>query len=444
MKELIRIKNLNTFARRPLTILCALVIVSVGHPPRAAAAAANWAQSYYNGAHTGYNPNEKTLGVGNISSLQFLWAGSVAGGVTNFAVDGGVVYATGQANNLVALNATTGAQLWSANKGGNGGYNGSGAIATGGGLVFAECEFPDTGGTLYGAICAYKAKTGKMVWQNSSPCNCLPESRVSAPLVYNSGVLYYGYSVGGTTAITGTFAVEAASGKSLWGYDFFSNNIGFFGPAVGGGNVYVGVNNGSAFSVDALAASNGNLTWTTPINGGNAAVSVSGGVVYASSTWTGTNATLYALNGKTGATLWSYTYGTESWCGGAEAPSPPAIAKGVVYFQGVDGYFYALKAKNGALLWADSSGDCYQVTSSPSIANGVVYISGGGASTGFASNTTAYNAATGALLWGSPSPHGTLYTPPVVANGILYFASPGDSICESICAYSVPAGAKAE
>jgi outer membrane protein assembly factor BamB len=153
---------------------------------------------------------------------------------------------------------------------------------------------------------------------------------------------------------------------------------------------------------------------------------------------------LYALNGTTGATLWSYTYGTENWCGGAENPSPPAIAKGVVYFQGVDGYLYALKAKNGTLKWADSSGDCYPVTSSPSIANGVVYISGGGASTGFASNTTAYNTATGALLWGSPSPHGTLEMPPVVVNGILYFASPGDSICESICAYSVPAGAKEE
>jgi len=412
--------------------ILAIALVGVALP----AAAANWAQTYYNGAHTGYNPSETTLGVGNVPSLKLLWAASVAGGVTNFALSGGVVYATGQSNNLVALNATTGAQLWSVNTGGN---TGSNAIAVGGGLVFAECEFPDTGGTLYGAVCAYKASTGKMVWQSSSPCNCLPESRVSAPLVYNSGVLYYGYSVGGTTAITGTFAVQAATGKSLWGYDFFSNNIGFFGPAIGGSDVYAGENNGSSFSVDALAASNGNLAWSTPINGGDAAVSVSGGVVYASSSWTGTNATLYALNGTTGATVWSYTYGTEAWCGSAGIPSPPAIAKNVVYFQGVDGNLYALKARNGSLMWVDTpnQGLCDRYTSSPSIANGVVYINGGD-DAGFASNTTAYNAATGALLWGSPSQHGTLEMPPVVANGILYFASPGDSICESICAYSAP------
>ena len=431
-----RIRNLNTFGLRSFTILCALAILSVGHTPMAAAA--NWVQTYYNGAHTGYNASETTLGVSNVSSLKLLWAGSVAGGVTNFALSGGVVYATGQSNNLVALNASTGAQLWSVNTGGNTGTN---AIAVGGGLVFAECEFPDTGGTLYGAICAYKASTGKMAWQSSSPCNCLPESRVSAPLVYNSGVLYYGYSVGGTTAITGTFAVQAATGKSLWGYDFFSNNIGFFGPAIGGSDVYAGENNGSSFSVDALAASDGNPIWSTPINGGDAAVSVSGGVVYASSRWTGTNATLYALNGTTGATLWSYTYGTEAWCGSAAFPSPPAIAKNVVYFQGIDGNLYALKEKSGSLLWADMPNavgmSCHPFVSSPSIANGVVYINGGD-DMGTASNTTAYNAATGALLWGSPSQHGTLEMPPVVANGILYFAGPGDSICESICAYSVP------
>ena len=144
-----------------------------------------------------------------------------------------------------------------------------------------------------------------------------------------------------------------------------------------------------------------------------------------------------ALKAATGATLWSYTYGTENWCGGVQAPSPPAIAKGVVYFQGVDGNLYALKAKKGSLMWVDTPGYCYHVVSSPSIANGVVYISGGD-DAGFASNTTAYNAATGALLWGSPSEHGALYIPPVVVNGILYFASPNDSICESICAYSVP------
>ena len=434
MKSLV-FKNLKTFALRPLTILCALAIVSVGHAPLATAEA-SWAQTYYNGAHTGYNTSEKTLGVSNVASLQLLWAASVAGGVTNFAVDDGVLYATGQANNLVALNASTGAQLWSVNNLGNGGANGDGAIATGGGLVFAQCEFTDQGGTVYGAICAYKAKTGKMVWQFSGPCNCLPESTVESPLVFENGVVYFGYAGGGAGGSHTVYAVQAATGKVLW--DYGTSGLGILPPAVGTSDVYLEA--GSA-EIIALNKSNGTLTWGTTISTVNAGVAVSGGVVYASAEYTGggSGATVYALNGTTGATLWSYTYATGSFCGGGESPSPPAIAKGVVYFQGVDGNLYALKATNGKLMWFDTpnEGLCDYFTSSPSIANGVLYVNGGD-DMHFASNTTAYNAATGSLLWGSPSPHGTLNMPPVVVNGILYFASPGDALCESICAYSVP------
>jgi outer membrane protein assembly factor BamB len=331
--------------------------------------------------------------VGNVSSLQLLWAASVAGGVTNFAVDDGVLYATGQANNLVALNATTGAQLWSVNNLGNGGENGDGAIATGVGLVFAQCGFTDQGGTAYGAICAYKPKTGKMVWQYSNPCNCLPEASVESPLVFADGVLYFGYSTGGGGETHGIYAVHAATGKQLWGYGAYNNSLGIGPAAVEGSDVYLDFNDPpQSAEIIALTTSNGTVNWTAPISTANAGVSVSGGVVYASAEWTGTDATVYALNKTTGATLWSYTYATGDFCGGGESPSPPAIAKGIVYFQGVDGSFYALKAKTGKLMWADTpnrpSGQCNYFTSSPSIANGVVYISGGD-DAGAAPNTTA-------------------------------------------------------
>ncbi len=291
-------------------------------------------------------------------------------------IDGGVLYATGQANNLVALNASTGAQLWSVSTGGNPGIT---AIAVGGGLVFAECVFPDKGGDGYGAICAYKASTGKMVWQYSNPCNCLPESAVESPLVFASGVLYFGYATGGGGSTHGIYAVKAATGKLLWDYGAYNNSLNIGAAAVGGSDVYLDTNFDNSPEIDTLTTSNGTLTWATPISMVNAEVSVSGGVVYASTEWTGTDATVYALKATTGATLWSYTYGTENWCGSAYQPSPPAIANGVVYFQGVDGNLYALRAKNGTLLWSDTpnTGMCASFTTSPSIANGVVYINGG-------------------------------------------------------------------
>ena len=171
-----------------------LVLLCLGFTP--AAATANWGQTYYNGAHTGFNPAEKTLGAGNVGSLQLLWSANISGFVNSFAVNNGVVYATGDNTyNLVALNASTGTQLWSANLGNNPPDNAT--IAFGKGLVFEQCQFSDQGGTGYGAIWAYKASTGKLVWQFSNPCQCLPEAQVMEPPVYNAGVLYCGYSSGG-------------------------------------------------------------------------------------------------------------------------------------------------------------------------------------------------------------------------------------------------------
>ena len=73
----------------------------------------NWAQTYHDGGHTGYNSKETTLTTGNVGSLQLLWAASVSGGVTGFALSSGAIYAQGeggsQGANLVRLNAATGA-----------------------------------------------------------------------------------------------------------------------------------------------------------------------------------------------------------------------------------------------------------------------------------------------------------------------------------------------
>lgn len=411
------------------TLLCLAIPLAAKTP-----ATANWAQTYFNGAHTGYNPAETKLGRSNISSLQLLWAAGVPGGVTNFVINNGVVYATGQANNLVALNATTGTQIWSTNTGGIVGTN---SIAVGGGLVFSECFFTDTGANTYGAVCAYRISNGKRVWQFSAPCNCLPEAGLESSLVLENGVLYFGYSAGGGDEYHAVYAVNATSGQELWSYGQVNNSLGVGAPAVGNGYVYLDI--GETNFISALTASNGNLAWSSTAIDASAAVSVSGGVVYASTNWDGTDGTVYAFNGATGAALWSYSYTGQYTCGGAEAASPPAIAKGVVYFQGADGELYALKAKDGSLLWAAPVTNCYaHVYTSPSVANGVVYIGGGDNGTGNVQQVTAYNAGTGAVLWSSPSPHGTLWPSPEVVNGVLYFASPGDSICSSICAYTVP------
>ena len=62
-----------------------------------------------------WNPYETVLGVGNVGGLQLKWRPSAAHRSTCFsspAVANGVVY-FGSDDNVYALNASTGAKLWS-------------------------------------------------------------------------------------------------------------------------------------------------------------------------------------------------------------------------------------------------------------------------------------------------------------------------------------------
>jgi len=123
------------------------------------------------------------------------------------------------------------------------------------------------------------------------------------------------------------------------------------------------------------------------------------------------NGFIYALNGSTGARLWSFaaTPGSFFRCS-------PAVANGVVYL-GTDGHvLYALNASTGALLWTFQGGG--GVDASPAVANGVVYIQTIGND-----NLYALNAATGAELWSFATNSDLSVASPVVVNGMVYFQS---------------------
>ena len=94
------------------------------------------------------------------------------------------------------------------------------------------------------------------------------------------------------------------------------------------------------------------------------------------------------------------------------------MANGVVYISSYDQNLYALNASTGALLWIHATGCLPGMGGvgycSPAVANGVVYVCGGG-------RLLAINASTGTELWSSDiqSPHGA----PIVADGIVYVAN---------------------
>ena len=241
----------------------------------------------------------------------------------------------------------------------------------------------------------------------------------SSPAVVN-GVAYVG------SYDHKVYALNAKTGAKLWsystgpaahsfpghgvksafpGYDVYSS------PAVAQGVVYVGSANTTIY---ALNAKTGALLWSyqagAPIMQGSPAAA--NGVVYAAS-----YDSLYALNAASGALLWS--------SGSAWGNSSPAVAHGVVYAGSFDDSVYAFDAITGAQLWSYPTGDQIFM-SSPAVANGVVYI---GSTDG---NVYAFDAVTGAKLWSYPIGSEAA---PVVVNGMVYI-----SANNSVYAFGLPKG----
>src|SRR5208337_3884510 len=114
---------------------------------------------------------------------------------------------------------------------------------------------------------------------------------------------------------------------------------------------------------------------------------------------------------------WSYKTGNV-------VDSSPAALNGVVYVGSDDDNLYALKASTGALLWSYPTGG---YGDSPTVANGVVYVGGGGPGNSDY-NVWALNAATGALIWSYATGDWVGTSSPAVVAGVVYVGSYDSSL----------------
>lgn len=203
-------------------------------------------------------------------------------------------YGTGGAYSkdiLIALDASTGAVLWSATAG-SGTNSLSVAIpAIDGGNVFA--------GTDYG-LCSYQLSSGTLNWCSG------PSDYGTAPAVSN-GVVYV------TTTSHGFYAYDESTGTQIWQYAPSTGSAGYYDPpAIAGNDVYFSMSQGGP--VYALSASSGSLAFTA--GGGSryveaiASPSVANGVLYVPC-----YGGLCAFNASTGASL--ATIGPEAAAGAA-------------------------------------------------------------------------------------------------------------------------------
>jgi len=127
------------------------------------------------------------------------------------------------------------------------------------------------------------------------------------------------------------------------------------------------------------------------------------GIMFFTSTWS----RVYAVEAKTGETLWSFDpevpgeWARKACCDIVNRGV--AVYQGKVFFASLDGRLFSLNAETGEKIWeVDTITDrtrAYTITGAPRVAKGKVYIGNGGAEYGVRGYVTAYDTETGEQVW---------------------------------------------
>ena len=263
-----------------------------------------------------------------------VWAGP--------SVAGGVVYVGGDDQNLYALDAGSGAKLWSFNAG----TPIVNAPAVVNGVVYLGA----------GALYALSASDGQQLWSGLATA-----AGVSASPSVSGGRVFVGAYTPGIRGTPNFYAFNAAGCGAAYCSPLWSAVVGLPPAAVG------------------------------ELDGIQSSAAVDAGSVYVGAP----DGKLYALDPSNGAVRWAGpTHGSQIT---AQQPNPtpiessPAVANGVVYVSSFDGYLYAYAATGCGsatcpwLFAASLDGglgnghvsNCWNTTtSSPVVVNGFVYVGG--------------------------------------------------------------------
>ena len=449
----------------------------------ASVGSAEWPQLGYGPDRTGYQPDETTIGPGNVGSLTAARTYAI-GGVTPsppLIVDG-ILYAD-SGGQLRAFDATGMTDcstapvkctaLWTA---ATASFDG---MAIGNGEVFVTdgegVQAFDAAGSI---DCSGTPTVCSPLWATSTHSGTGPgfSPGSGSPVVAN-GVLYVpglgdglalasggayvsAFDAAGTTGCTGSPKVCVP----LWtttGLPISAGNVG--SPAISDGVLYIA--NGTLFAFDAAGSTDcsgiptvcaplwtGSLTSSGPTY---AAPSVANGTVFVSS-WDGGLYAFDAAGSTNCSTSADVTTCTPLWraTGLGSIGGRPAVANGVVYVESPAGISAfdaagstncsgAVTARTCAPLWGSGANGAGEPGSSPAVANGVVYVSSNGGGTygydaaGTANCSTTKGVTTCAPLWsavtgfiggGSPAVvNGVVYIN-VSGNATIYAYTPGQAL----------------
>ena len=268
-----------------------------------------------------------------------------------------------------------------------------------GGRLYLACG--DVGSTP-SYICALDAATGTLRWVFEGPRG--EDNMLSHPAA-DEGSVYVADRWGHL------YAIDAITGDERWRFDAETGRRSTAPtPTLADGVVYLP----STHYVFAVEAANGKELWRLDAAVSEGVVAVEHDVMYFCDR--GITAVSLADRGH----LWTYAPG-----GAGPFRGGPAIAGGIVFGRGA-GTLYAVDQAGGRLLWSFQSPKPFDWKVSPVVADGVVYIGTEGAQTsgdGDGAYLFAIDAATGTRLWQLQVETSLYGSPPVVADGVVYFSS---------------------
>lgn len=335
----------------------------------------DWSQTGFAPDQLSWNPYENVLNPANVNHLEQLWfsyfgdygAGPESEPPTTYQGRVYVSYLGGGLNKFDAFNEVTGGFDWDSNLVGS-------PAAISDGVVYS---------TNVARLAAFNAATGALLGEFTFEEG--DNDWVSPPVTAGDAVFF------GTTS--GFFyAVNRKTGSLLWSV---SGRGDIQSPAaVGDGNVYF-----CSSTCYAYYAPNGFPRWQ--YSGGSGATPA-------------VSESMVVVNGPQGTTALDPSYGTVLWqFGPSDSNNAVAIADGVVYVTGKTEVF-ALDGATGSLLWDQPIADGF----SPSVANGVVYVSVGYPS----ERLYALDAVSGKILWDYDVVE-YVTSAPAVVNGRVFITS---------------------
>lgn len=405
-------------------------------------AGANWPQYGYDAAHTGYNPTANAITPSNVATLTVAWqtgadgdsahaSPAIANGMVYLDADNARLYAfpescgTGDATCEPSWEATNVYEQPAA-------FDGS-VYAVGGPAVY-----PGLGPGLF----AFAESASGSTCTSGTPPVCSPRWSYSTKLPVLETSSAPTIADGEVYTSGGWYAYPFLSFDTVYGFPANLSSAGGLRPKV------------LALSTDGLRG--GRAYFPPPASASG--VALAGGSAYVTDQgqlWAmPTNCLLFCDTPR-----WVASENGWGRCPTAPANCTPVVdsADGVVFVTTSDGNLIAYSVTNGAELWSAAIPGGGQAAS-PAVANGVVYVGepnpGGAGAQLYAFAATGCGAGTCTPLWSGTTTGSQITVSPTIAGGVVYVgtsggtgeldafpaAGCGSATCSPLFTFSLPAG----